>query len=153
MFFILKPSSTLSLLSPFTTCLSRVCLLEPPAASRPRHVTAAPARPRPRPRPPRPPPASFSSSQLSCPYIVAAACLSPPTSRQLSAQIELPRSQIGSWLGSRHRLPTPGAKAFADHFAGEERPTGIPNLTPFCSLLAMRNRVRQLPQSIWLFDS
>ncbi|XP_008667196.1 mRNA cap guanine-N7 methyltransferase 2 isoform X2 [Zea mays] len=64
----------------------------------------------------------FSSSQLSRPYVVAAACLSPPTSRQLSAQIELPPSQIGFCLGSRHRRPTPGAKAFADLFAGEERP-------------------------------
>jgi hypothetical protein len=72
----------------------------------------------------------FSSSQLSRPYVVAAACLSPPTSRQLSAQIELPPSQIGFCLGSRHRRPTPGAKAFADLFAGEERPAGIPNLTP-----------------------
>jgi hypothetical protein len=47
MFFILNLSSTLSLLSPFSTRLSRVCLLELPAASRPRrprHAAAAPAR-------------------------------------------------------------------------------------------------------------
>jgi hypothetical protein len=104
MFFYFK--TLLNLISSLTFHNLSLSRLSPGAARR-----QPPPPRRGRPRPPRPPPASFSSSQLSRPYVVAAACLSPPTSRQLLAQIELPLPKSGSaWApatAALHQVPRP----------------------------------------------
>jgi hypothetical protein len=129
MFFYFK--TLLNLISSLTFHNLSLSRLSPGAARR-----QPPPPRRGRPRPPRPPPSAAAAPGL---VLLLATLSSIRRSRRLSLTADIPTtlspdraspSQIGFCLGSRHRRPTPGAKAFTDLFAGEERPAGIPNLTP-----------------------
>jgi hypothetical protein len=67
------------------------------------------------------------SSQIGSSWAVAAAAASVTfTPRALSLSLSVSLSICDDRVSYRSRRPTSGAKAFADLFAGEERPPGIP---------------------------
>jgi hypothetical protein len=63
--------------------------------------------------------------------------------RSLALSLSLPLCD--DWAGYRSRRPTPGAEPFADLFAGEERPPGIP--TPLLFSLPYLLCENELPNS------
>jgi hypothetical protein len=85
------------------------------------------------------------SSQIGSSWAVAAAAASVTfTPRALSLSVSL--SICDDRVGYRSRRPTSGAKAFADLFAGEERPPGIP--TPLLFLVCC---AKPSSQTLFLF--
>jgi hypothetical protein len=89
------------------------------------------------------------SSQIGSCWAVAAAAAAASvtfTPRALSLSLSVSLSICDDRVGYRSRRPTSGAKAFADLFAGEERPPGIP--TPLLFLVCC---AKPSSQTLFLF--